>query len=67
MEQLPQNEVIEDALRKEVKLVPEIVIRELAADTLIHQDFTMSGASAMVEIHSNRIDVSNPGEPVVPY
>src|SRR5581483_398046 len=29
--QLPQNEVIEDALRKEVKLIPEIVIRELVA------------------------------------
>jgi ATP-dependent DNA helicase RecG len=66
MEQLPQNEVIEDALRKEVKLVPEIVIRELVANTLIHQDFTMSGASAMVEIYSDRIEFSNPGEPVVP-
>ena len=31
MTQLPQNEVIEDALRKEVKLVPEVVIRELVA------------------------------------
>lgn len=30
--QLPQNEVIEDALRKEVKLIPEIVIRELVAN-----------------------------------
>jgi len=29
MTQLPQNEVIEDALRKEVKLVPEVVIREI--------------------------------------
>jgi ATP-dependent DNA helicase RecG len=66
MEQLPQNEIIEDALRKEVKLVPEIVIRELAANTLIHQDFTMSGASAMVEIYSDRIEFSNPGEPIVP-
>ncbi len=66
MEQLPQNEIIEDALRKEVKLVPEIVIRELVANTLIHQDFTMSGSSAMVEIYSNRIEFSNPGEPVVP-
>ena len=48
MEQLPQNEVIEDALRKEVKLVPEVVIRELVANALIHQDFTMAGASVMV-------------------
>lgn len=66
MDQLPQNEVIEDALRKEVKLVPEITIRELIANALIHQDFAVTGASVMVEVYSNRIEVSNPGEPVVP-
>jgi ATP-dependent DNA helicase RecG len=66
MSQLPQNEVIEDALRREVKLVSEIVIRELAANALIHQDFTISGASVMFEIYGNRIEISNPGDPVVP-
>jgi len=66
MGQLPQNEVIEDALRKEVKLVPEITIRELVANALIHQDFRITGASMMVEIYGDRIEISNPGEPVVP-
>jgi predicted HTH transcriptional regulator len=66
MTQLPQNEVIEDALRKEVKLVPEVVIRELVANALIHQDFSMGGASVMIEIYSNRVEISNPGEPIVP-
>ena len=66
MDQLPQNEVIEDALRKEVKLVPEVAIRELVANALIHQDLVMGGASVMVEIYSNRVEISNPGEPVVP-
>lgn len=66
MAQLPQNEVIEDALRKEVKLVPEIVIRELVANALIHQDFRLTGASVMVEIYANRVEIGNPGEPVVP-
>jgi ATP-dependent DNA helicase RecG len=66
MNQLPQNEVIENALRKEVKLVPEIVIRELVANALIHQDFAIGGSSMMVEIYSNRVEISNPGEPVVP-
>jgi len=66
MGQLPQNEVIEDALRKEHKLVPEIVIRELVANALIHQDFSVTGASVMVEIYENRVEISNPGEPVVP-
>lgn len=66
MGQLPQNEVIEDALRKEVKLVPEVVIRELVANALIHQDLRMGGASVMVEVYSNRVEISSPGEPVVP-
>lgn len=66
MGQLPQNEVVEDALRKEVKLVPEVTIRELVANALIHQDLTMSGASVMIEIYSNRVEISNPGEPIVP-
>lgn len=66
MSQLPQNEVIEDALRKEVKLVPEIVIRELVANALIHQDFSLTGASVMVEIYADRVEIGNPGEPVVP-
>jgi predicted HTH transcriptional regulator len=66
MSQLPQNVVIEDALRKEVKLVPEITIRELVANALIHQDFRVGGASMMVEVYSNRIEISNPGEPMVP-
>jgi ATP-dependent DNA helicase RecG len=64
--QLPQNEIIRDALRREFKLVPEIALRELIANALIHQDLTMGGASVMVEIYTNRIEISNPGEPVVP-
>ena len=65
MEQLPQNEIIKDAIRAEVKLVPEIAIRELVANALIHQDLTIGG-SVMVEIYSNRLEISNPGKPVVP-
>lgn len=66
MGQLPQNEVIEEAIRKDVKLVPEVVIRELLANALIHQDLEMGGVSPVVEIFSNRVEISNPGEPVVP-
>ena len=51
MSQLPQNEIVKDALRQEVKLVPEIAIRELIANALIHQDFRVEGASVMVEIY----------------
>lgn len=66
MSQLPQNEVIENAIRRDTKLVPEIIIRELIANALIHQDFELSGTSPMVEIYTNRVEISNPGEPIVP-
>jgi len=66
MSQLPQSEVVEKALRKQVKLVPEITIRELVANALIHQDFSIGGMSVMIEIYSDRVEISNPGDPVVP-
>jgi len=64
--QLPQNEVVEDALRTDVKLAPETVVRELVANALVHQDFSITGASVMIEIYSNRLEISNPGSPLVP-
>lgn len=66
MEQLPQNEVVRHALRKEVRLVPERSVRELVANSLVHQDFSVQGASVMVEVYTNRLEISNPGEPIVP-
>lgn len=66
MDKLPQNEVIEDALRKEVKLIPEVVVRELLANALIHQDVEIGGTSPVVEVFATRVEISNPGEPIVP-
>jgi ATP-dependent DNA helicase RecG len=62
---LPQNETMEGALRVSVKLVPDNAIRELLANALIHQDFMLRGTSMTVEIYANRVDISNPGEPIV--
>src|SRR5262245_9956760 len=53
--QLPQNEPIGQALRTEVQLYPEIAVRELVANALIHQDFTVTGAAPMVEIFGDRL------------
>jgi ATP-dependent DNA helicase RecG len=66
MTQLPQNESLEGGLRRELKLVPDVVIRELIANALIHQDFLVSGSSVMIEIYGDRVEISNPGEPLVP-
>lgn len=62
---LPANEVIEQALRKSVPMFPELAVRELVANALIHQDFFVTGAGPMVEIFDDRIEITNPGEPLV--
>lgn len=58
---LPHSEVIREALRAEVSVYPEIALRELIANALIHQDFTITGAGPMIEIFDDRIEFSNPG------
>lgn len=62
---LPSNEVIGQALRKEVPMFPELAIRELVANAIIHQDFHATGTAPMVEIFSNRMEITNPGLPLV--
>jgi predicted HTH transcriptional regulator len=61
MSLLPQSEVIEQALRKKRTVYPEIALREIIANALIHQDFTITGAGPLIEIFDDRIEVSNPG------
>jgi ATP-dependent DNA helicase RecG len=58
---LPHSEVIEQSLRKVVTLYPDIALRELIANALIHQDFSVSGAGPMIDIYDDRIEVTNPG------
>ncbi|WP_292803682.1 ATP-binding protein [Nostoc sp. NMS7] len=64
-DQLPQNEQIGKALRQNIKMYPEIAIRELVANAMIHQDFNMTGVSSTIEIFSDRMEIRNPGEPLV--
>ncbi len=61
---LPANEEIGKALRTETRMYPEIAIRELVANSLIHQDFTVKGFP-MIEVFSDRIEISNPGTPLI--
>lgn len=62
---LPTNEVIESAIRKTVPMYPELAVRELVANALIHQDFFATGAGPMVELFDNRLEITNPGAPLV--
>lgn len=63
---LPKNEHIDIALRTEQPLFPTLAIRELIANALIHQDMTITGAGPQIEVFSDRMEITNPGAPLVP-
>ncbi len=65
IEQIPSNEVVMQAVRQDTKMYPPIVIRELLANALIHQDFSIRGTSPTVEIFPDRVEFSNPGKPLI--
>lgn len=62
--QLPANEEIGKALREDVRMYPEIAIREICANMIIHQDFNVLGFP-MIEIYSDRVEISSPGQPLI--
>ena len=62
---LPSNETIEHGIRTTVTGFPEPAVRELVANALIHQDFFITGTGPMVEIFEGRIEITNPGPPLV--
>ena len=62
---LPAKEVIEGALRKTIRMYPNIAIRESVANALIHQDFTITGAGPLIELFPDRMEITNPGMPLI--
>ena len=62
--QLPANEEIGRVLRDDVRMYPEIAIREISANMIIHQDMSMLGFP-MIEIYSDRVEISSPGQPLI--
>lgn len=65
LDKLPSNEEIKKALRKSITIYPPLAIRELVANALIHQDFQERGTGPMVEIFSDRIEITNSGKPII--
>jgi len=62
---LPSNEEIGKAFRREVPMYPELALRELVANAVIHQDFNLTGSGPMIEVFAHRIEITNPGKPLV--
>lgn len=61
----PNREEINGAFRETKYAYPPTAIRETLANALIHQDFSATGTSVTVEIFDTRIEITNPGAPLV--
>lgn len=64
-DQLIKKEDIDQAFRTIIRTYPELAVRELVANALIHQDFTVTGAGPTVEIFADRLEITNPGRPLI--
>lgn len=62
---LPSTERIGSALRETRRVFPDRAVRELVANALIHQNMTITGAGPQIELFTDRLEVSNPGIPLV--
>lgn len=62
---IPAREVIVGAKREKETAYPMLAIREAVANALIHQDFAITGTGPVVEILESRIEITNPGLPLV--
>ncbi|RCI88639.1 ATP-binding protein [Lactiplantibacillus plantarum] len=64
--QVPHQEIIEDdGQRKNISDFGALEIRELIANALVHQDLNINGTHPTIEIYDTRVEISNPGIPVI--
>lgn len=62
---IPTQELISDALREKKTAYPILAIREAVGNALIHQDFSVTGTGPVIEIFKSRIEITNPGIPLI--
>ncbi|MGM9739943.1 MAG: ATP-binding protein [Candidatus Cryptobacteroides sp.] len=62
---LPSKEDINEVQLSTTSQFPLPTVREAIANSIIHQDLYITGAAPVVEIFDNRIEVTNPGTPLV--
>lgn len=62
---VPSREVIFDAKRETKNAYPLLAIREILSNALVHQNFLIKGTGPVIEIFTDRIEVTNPGNLLV--
>ena len=65
LERLPKRIEFLLAQRQVIPVYPKIVLRELIPNAMIHQDFNVAGGRPTISIYTNRIEIENPGNPIL--
>jgi len=47
--------------RFDIYEIPMEAIREAIVNAIVHRDYSMGGTNIMVEVHADRVEISNPG------
>lgn len=68
LELIPKKEVIDLSSGRRITryALPPLAVKEVLINAISHQDFSIRGTRIFVEIFSDRLEISNPGTPLVP-
>ncbi len=58
---LGRRERYRGMVRKDLPLIPERALREAIVNAVIHRDYAITGSSVLLEVFSDRVDVTSPG------
>ena len=61
MDALGRTETYDGIYRHDRPLAPKDVLREALVNAVVHRDYAIAGARAMLEVFPDRIDVTSPG------
>ncbi|MEO8358383.1 MAG: ATP-binding protein [Vicinamibacteria bacterium] len=62
---LPMRESEHGGAQESAPICPVEAVREVVANALVHQDFTVAGPGPLIEIFKDRVEVSNTGVPLM--
>lgn len=58
---LPHSEIIQNATKLLTTVIPQVAIREIVINAIMHRDFSRTNSFITVEMFSDRIEITNPG------
>ena len=55
-----------NGIRKDYFVIPEVALREALANAIAHRDYSSLSSRVQIDIYSNRLEIINPGNSLVP-